>query len=68
MFDHSTCINLEKNIIHAFIEEYWEFICEKIKASDLFDETDKARIMGNQYFIKDFLIQNQAYIQFRLFK
>ncbi len=68
MFDHSTCVNLENSIILAFIEEYWEFICEKMKTSDLFDETDKARVMGNHYFIKDFLLQNQAYIKFRLFK
>ncbi len=53
-FVHTTFNSLETNITLAFIDEFWSYLSEKIKASQLFDDYDKAELFKSTELLDKF--------------
>ena len=53
---------------NAFIAEFWAYLTEEIKQSDLFDDMDKEALFANNTFMTQFLEENERYIQQKVIK
>lgn len=67
-FTHTTLNTLEYAMTNAYIAEFWSYLTEEIKKSDLFDDDDKNALFTNNTFLTQFLEENESYIHQKVVK
>lgn len=67
-FTHTTLNTLEYAMTNAFIAEFWAYLTEEIKKSELFDDADKDALFTNNTFLTQFLEENESYIHQKVIK
>lgn len=67
-FNHTTLNTIEYGMTNAFIAEFWAYLTEEIKKSDLFDDMDKDALFTNNTFMTQFLDDNESYIHQKVIK
>jgi hypothetical protein len=67
-FNHTTLNTIEYGMTNAFIAEFWSYLTEEIKKSDLFDDMDKDALFKNNTFMTQFLDDNESYIHQKVIK
>lgn len=67
-FNHTTINTIEYCMTNAFISEFWSYLTDEIKKSDLFDDMDKDALFTNNTFMTQFLDDNESYIHQKVIK
>lgn len=67
-FTHTTLNTLEYAMTNAYIAEFWAYLTEEIKKSELFDDADKDALFTNNTFLTQFLEENESYIHQKVIK